>query len=71
MEVHKGTAAANYRKVSAMIEQLCVCVFIPSPVMEGLTLLGDDRAQFFQIELKPVRRVRADPNLKIFQRNLL
>ena len=42
MEVHKGTAAANYRKVSAMIEQLCVCVFIPSPVMEGSTLLGDD-----------------------------
>ena len=44
-----------------------VCVFIPSPVREGSTLFGDHRVSIFQTELKPVRRVSADANLKRFQ----
>ena len=45
---------------------LC-CMFIPSPVREGSTICGDHRVLLICIELKPVRRVIADANLKRFQ----
>ena len=42
-------------------------MFIPSPVREGSTICGDHRVLLICIELKPVRRVIADANLKRFQ----
>ena len=42
-------------------------VFIPSPVKEGSSFFGDTGVYFIQRELKPVRRVCADVNVKIFQ----
>ena len=49
------------------------CVFIPSPVREGSTLFGDHSAvdQLFLIELKPVKKFRADANLKRIQYKIL
>ena len=44
-----------------------IWVAIPTLVKEGSTLFGFHRVQFFQIELKPDRRVSADANLKRFQ----
>ena len=47
------------------------CVFIPSPVREGSTFLVITGVQFFQTELKPVRMVSAEANLKIFQHKVV
>ena len=47
------------------------CVFIPSPVREGSTFLVITGVQFFQTELKSVRKVSADANLKKFQPKVL
>ena len=43
------------------------CVFIPSPVREGSTFLVIIGVQLFQTELKLVRKVSADANLKRYQ----
>ena len=42
------------------------CV-IPSPMKGNQTFLGITGVPFFRIELKPIRRVSAYDNLKIFQ----
>ena len=47
------------------------CVFIPSPVREGSTFLVITGVQFFRTELKSVRKVSADANLKRFQHKVL
>ena len=45
-----------------------MCMFIPSPVKKGINnYFGIKSVQFFQIELKPVKRVNVDANLKRFQ----
>ena len=50
---------------------LIVCAFISSLSKEGSPYLGITGVQFFQIKLKPVRRVSADAYLKIFQQKVL
>ena len=40
------------------------CMFIPYPVRQGSTFLLITEVQLSQAELKLVRRVSADPNLK-------
>ena len=42
-------------------------MLISSPVREGSTFMVITWVQLFQPDLKPVRRVSADANLKIFQ----
>ena len=51
--------------------KLLVCMFITSPVREGSTFLVIWGVQLFQTELKLVRRVSVDANLKRFQHNWL
>ena len=48
-----------------------LCVFIPSPKREGSTFLVITGVKFLQTELKPVRKVSADANLKRFHHKLL
>ena len=46
-------------------------MFIPSPVREGSTFLVITGVYFFQTELKLVRKVSADANLKRYQHKVL
>ena len=48
-----------------------VCVFIPSPVRDVSTFLVITGVQFFRTELKPVRKVSEDANLKRFHNKVL
>ena len=47
-----------------------VCVY-PFSREGGINLFGDHRVQFFRTELKSVRKVSADANLKRFQHKVL
>ena len=76
MGLGTGSSALNYRPIFTVVMCLalhhdgftvvCVCVY-PFPVREGSAVLVITRVQFFQTDMKSVRKVTADANLKRFQ----